>query len=86
MAQNPTNLKRPRQPMPDCVRQALESQGLMARYRQRPAYQQNDYLGWIQQAKRDETKHKRLDQMLRELKHGGVYMNMEHPPSRLDKG
>lgn len=49
--------------------------------RRRPAYQQNDYIGWITRAKRQETKEKRLRQMLEELEIGGVYMNMEHPPS-----
>jgi uncharacterized protein YdeI (YjbR/CyaY-like superfamily) len=48
----------------------------MAAYDARPAYQRNDYLGWIAQAKREETKAKRLAQMLDELERGGVYMNM----------
>jgi uncharacterized protein YdeI (YjbR/CyaY-like superfamily) len=51
-------------------------------YKERPAYQQNDYVGWINQAKRQETKEKRLRQMLDELEMGGVYMNIEHPASR----
>ena len=63
------------------VREALEEQGLMADYLARPAYQQNDYLGWIQRAKREGTRNKRLRQMLDELARGGVYMNMAHPPS-----
>jgi uncharacterized protein YdeI (YjbR/CyaY-like superfamily) len=53
----------------------------MAAYRDRPPYQQNDYVGWITRAKGDETRRKRLDQMLDELEHGGVYMNMAHKPS-----
>ena len=77
-----SNLKRPRHPMPDFVRRALEERGLMEAYKERPAYQQNDYVGWINQAKRQETKEKRLRQMLNELEMGGVYMNMEHPASR----
>lgn len=77
-----SRLKRPRQPMPGFVRRALEEHGLMAAYRARPAYQQNDYLGWIAQARREETKQKRLHQMLDELERGGVYMNMAHPASR----
>jgi len=56
--------------------------GLMEAYKERPAYQQNDYVGWINQAKRQETKEKRLRQMLDELEMGGVYMNIEHPASR----
>jgi len=77
-----SNLKRPRHPMPDFVKQALEERGLMEAYEERPAYQQNDYIGWINRAKRQETKEKRLRQMLNELEMGGVYMNMEHPASR----
>jgi uncharacterized protein YdeI (YjbR/CyaY-like superfamily) len=71
-----TELKRPLQPMPHSVRAALEKRGLMAAYEARPAYQRNDYLGWIAQAKREETKARRLAQMLDELERGGVYMNM----------
>jgi uncharacterized protein YdeI (YjbR/CyaY-like superfamily) len=74
--------RRMRYPMPDFIRRALDERGLMEAYRQRPAYQQNDYIGWIDQAKRQETKHKRLRQMLDELEAGGVYMNMAHPASR----
>ncbi len=76
------NLKRPRHPMPDFVREALEQRGLLQAYRARPAYQQNDYVGWINRAKRQATKEKRLRQMLEELEMGGVYMNMDHPASR----
>ena len=50
-------------------------------YRERPAYQQNDYIGWIEKAKREETKMKRLAQMLSELEGGGVYMKMKHSAS-----
>ena len=77
-----SNLKRPRHPMPDFVKRALEERGLMEAYEERPAYQQNDYIGWINQAKQQEKKEKRLRQMLNELEMGGVYMNMEHPASR----
>jgi len=72
-------LKRPQHPMPDFVRLALEERDLVGAYKARPAYQQNDYLGWIGGAKRPETREKRLRQMLEELEAGGVYMNMEHP-------
>lgn len=69
-------LKRPPQPMPDEVRVALDKTGLQAAYDARPPYQRNDYLMWINQAKRPETKQKRLDQMLDELRAGDVYMKM----------
>ena len=76
-----SKLKRPRYPMPDFVRQALDERGLMEAYHKRPAYQQNDYVGWINRAKRRETKEKRLRQMLEELEKDGVYMKMKHTPS-----
>jgi uncharacterized protein YdeI (YjbR/CyaY-like superfamily) len=82
MNKDKSNLKRPQQPMPGFVREALEGRGQMEAYKNRPAYQQNDYLGWINQAKRQETKEKRLRQMLDELEVGGVYMGMEHKPSK----
>jgi uncharacterized protein YdeI (YjbR/CyaY-like superfamily) len=70
-------LTRPINPMPDFVREVLEAEGLMEKYEARPPYQRNDYLWWISSAKRDETKRKRLAQMLDELRRGGVYMGMK---------
>jgi uncharacterized protein YdeI (YjbR/CyaY-like superfamily) len=70
--------------MPDDVLAELEEHGLMADYEERPFYQRNDYIGWITRAKRIETRRKRIEQMLDELDRGGVYMNMDHPPSRKD--
>lgn len=63
-------------PMPDHIRRELQARGLTDAYRARPAYQRNDYLGWIARARREETRRKRLDQMLDELARGGVYMKM----------
>ena len=73
-----TRLKRARHPMPRFVKQALDEQGLMETYRARPPYQQNDYIGWINRAVKDETKIRRLDQMLDELRHGDAYMKMPY--------
>ena len=73
-------LRRPRQAMPTPVRRALVEGGLLDAYRERPAYQRHDYLGWIAIAKRDSTRQKRLAQMLRELHDGDVYMNMAWRP------
>jgi uncharacterized protein YdeI (YjbR/CyaY-like superfamily) len=81
MNPKPTNLKRQRYPMPDFIKQALQEKDLMRDYLARPAYQQNDYLGWITRARQPETVQKRLNQMLAELEQGGVYMKMKHPPS-----
>lgn len=68
--------KRPRNPMPLFVRDALNERGLMDAYLARPPYQQNDYLGWIARAKLEATKTKRLNQMLDGLEGGRLYMNM----------
>ena len=74
-------LTRPPQPMPDFVRSALIERGLMEAYGARPPYQRNDYLGWINRAKREQTRAQRLGQMLDELERGDVYMNMAWRPA-----
>ena len=73
----PSRLTRAKNPMSAFVRNALNERGLMPAYNERPPYQQNDYLGWIARAKLEATKLKRLNQMLDELKKGGVYMKMK---------
>jgi uncharacterized protein YdeI (YjbR/CyaY-like superfamily) len=83
---NSTKLKRDKYSMPDYIKQALEENDVASDYELRPAYQKNDYIGWIERAKRPETKEKRLKQMLNELKIGGIYMKMQHPPSTKNKG
>ncbi|WP_375058259.1 YdeI/OmpD-associated family protein [Zobellella sp. DQSA1] len=82
MADDASRLKRKKQPMPDFVRDALKARGLFDVYEARPPYQRNDYLLWINNAERQETKEKRLCQMLDELETGGIYMNMKHPASK----
>ena len=67
--------------MPQTVADALENEGLTAAYAARPPYQRNDYLGWIARAKREETKAKRLRQMLDELAAGDSYMRMAWHPT-----
>jgi len=67
--------------MPEFMREALESRGVMVAYRARPPYQQNDYIGWITRAKRVETQERRLNQMLVELEKGDVYMKMPWRPN-----
>ncbi|MCA9939565.1 MAG: YdeI/OmpD-associated family protein [Anaerolineales bacterium] len=64
--------------MPDFVREALLRADLMTAYEARPPYQRNDYLGWINRARREETRQKRLAQMLDELASGDRYMNMPY--------
>lgn len=73
-----SRLQRPRHPMPKFVRDALVENQLMDAYRERPPYQQNDYVGWIGRAKKTETRQKRLAQMLAELAGGDRYMKMRY--------
>jgi uncharacterized protein YdeI (YjbR/CyaY-like superfamily) len=82
MTANFDNLQRERHPMPEFLKEALAESGLWDDFNMRPAYQQNDYVGWIVRAKREETRKKRLKQMMEELRIGGIYMGMDHPPSR----
>ncbi len=66
--------------MPDSVRLALIDHGLEESYMARPPYQRNDYIGWITGAKREETRERRLAQMLDELHRGDRYMKMAYRP------
>jgi uncharacterized protein YdeI (YjbR/CyaY-like superfamily) len=68
---------RKREDMLEFVSVALEKRGLREQYDARPPYQRNDYLMWINNAKQDATKQKRLNQMLEELEDGYVYMRMD---------
>jgi uncharacterized protein YdeI (YjbR/CyaY-like superfamily) len=69
--------------MPAFIRTALLERDLMDEYRLRPSYQQNDYIGWITRAKRQETREKRLEQMLDELEAGDRYMKMRYRPKSI---
>ncbi len=71
-----SSLKRSTHPVPDFVERALLERNLMEAYKNRPPYQQNDYIGWITRAKREATVKKRLKQMLAELAQDDVYMKM----------
>jgi len=77
-----SGLSRPIQPMSQLILDALEERGLLEAYKARPPYQQNDYLSWINRAKRPATKEKRLLQMLHELARGDVYMKMAYKPTK----
>ena len=72
-----SRMKRHIYEMPTDVRDALTKARVMEAYRLRPAYQQNDYVGWIIRAKLPATRQKRIEQMLDELESGGVYMKMD---------
>ncbi|MBT8198002.1 MAG: YdeI/OmpD-associated family protein [Acidimicrobiia bacterium] len=69
--------RRPRYPMPADVARALDAAGVRDEYDERPPYQRNDYIGWVTRAKRPETRQRRIDQMIDELRAGDVYMKME---------
>lgn len=75
-------LKRALNPMPDEVLQALLTRNLLPAFEARPPFQRNDYLGWIARARKDETRAKRLAQMLDELEDGDIYMKMRWSPPR----
>ena len=72
-----SRMTRPIHDMPDWMKDAIAGRGLAEKYRARPAYQQNDYVYWITSPRREETRMKRLAQMLDELEAGGVYMRMK---------
>lgn len=67
---------RPRFPMPADVRHALVGHSVLGAYRARPPYQQNDYLGWISRATLEETRMRRITQMVDELTRDDRYMKM----------
>ena len=69
-------MKRPRHPMPEDVVRRLEAEGLRAAYDARPPYQRNDWLGWFSEAKRPQTRARRIDSMIGDLRAGHGYMGM----------
>lgn len=70
-------MKRPREATPQAIANALNGARLRRAYNTPgPAYQRNDDLRRIGDAKRNDTRHKRIDHMLAELKQGDVYMKM----------
>ena len=77
-----SKLTREIQTLPSYIEKALNDNDVFDDYLNRPAYQQNDYISWIERAKREDTKKKRLSQMIEELRVGGVYMKMEHKASQ----
>ena len=85
MPKQATAAKRERHPMPDDILNAIETANLFDAYEERPPYQQNDYIGWISDAKRSVTKAARLAQMLDELRSGDRYMKMAYKPSSRSK-
>ena len=66
--------------MPEDIRTVLVIEALLEAYEARPPYQRNDYLGWIERAVRPDTRARRLEQMLDELRTGEGYMGMPWSP------
>jgi len=66
--------------LPDAfiVKDELIGLGLMEAYQNRPAYQQNDYIGWITRARQEKTRQKRLKIMLDEIASGKGYMGLKY--------
>lgn len=77
---------RDRYEMPDYIKDALEAEQLTEAYEARPPYQRNDYIGWIERAKRPQTKEKRLHQMLEELRAADSYMGMAYNAKKQNNG
>ncbi|EUJ53526.1 hypothetical protein MCOL2_11030 [Listeria fleischmannii FSL S10-1203] len=75
---NESNLTREIYPLPDDIHVLLKNYDVLEAYKRRPDFQKNDYIGWIGRAKRKETREKRINQMLTELKEGNKYMNMDY--------
>lgn len=80
MSKDLSRLRRTPQPMSDLVRETLLEEGLMDAFEERPPYQRNDYLGWINRAQLADTQIRRLTQMIDELRDGKTYMKMEWKP------
>jgi uncharacterized protein YdeI (YjbR/CyaY-like superfamily) len=82
-----TDAKRPRvsRPIleiPDDLKKALDDNGLWERYRARPPYQQNNYVGWVIGSKRPGIRNKRLMQFVDELRSGAQYMGSAYTPKK----
>ncbi len=81
MSTDYSRLKRKLNALPEPLQTTMQEHGVLDDFYQRPAYQQNDYIAWIERAKKPETREKRIQQMLDELEQGGVYMKMKHAAS-----
>jgi len=79
------NLTRKIHPLPSFIDEILRQNNVVTEYKSRPAYQKNDYIGWIMRAKREETQLARIEQMIMELKAGNKYMKMNYDKSSSDK-
>lgn len=63
-------------PLPSDVKRLLKQAVLLDHFHQRPPYQRRDYINWLAQAKRPETRAKRIETMIDDLR-SGRYMKMK---------
>lgn len=63
--------------LPDFYRAILEAEGVLPEYQARPFYQQKGYIRWIEEAKQEQTRERRIITMVEELR-AGVYMPPKH--------
>lgn len=62
--------------LPAEFKKILDEDGLLSEYMKRPFYQQSGWIRWIESAKKPQTRAKRIDQMIAEIKAGDKYMKM----------
>lgn len=62
--------------LPKEFEKILDKEGLLDEYMKRPFYQQSGWIRWIESAKKPQTRVKRTNQMIAELKAGDKYMKM----------
>lgn len=63
--------------LPPYIKTVLKKEGLLQKYEEQIFTYRKGYLQWIEQAKTEETKQKRINIMLKELHTGKEYMGME---------
>jgi uncharacterized protein YdeI (YjbR/CyaY-like superfamily) len=62
--------------LPDYIKSILKKEGLLGKYEEQIYTYRKGYRQWIEEAKQEATKQKRIEQMVREVKEGKKYMNM----------
>lgn len=64
----------PHAPMPADVRHAFVGHGVITAFKTRPAYQQADYLRWIERTRLARTRRERIAEVVDELQRGNRFM------------
>jgi len=60
-------LKRQQYSLPDFIKEALKDARLLEKFRSLPPSHQREYLGWIEEAKRPETRASRIEKLITKL-------------------